>query len=227
MIMTFRTGSSGNGDIQLATYDSGTGLWNTHHEVIDGQAGTYTDALGSSSDRNAYLNGVTIDTTGRFHTTWTWRESAGGSNHDIAYAYSDNGGDTWRNNLGAVVGSIGSPVCLDSPGIHVVEMDRRNTLMNQQTQTVGPGGYVHTVMWHATDENANSVSGFTAEPAAYFHYYRDPATGLWDRTELPTVRAVGSRPDMGHDEDWQPLCHLCRPRQRGWFGGHQGLLHRR
>jgi hypothetical protein len=41
---------------------------------------------------------------------------------------------------------------------------------------------------------------FTTTPAAYFHYFRDPDSGDWTRRDLPTDRAVGSRPDMAYDQ---------------------------
>lgn len=203
MVMTYRTGGSGNGDIQFSSYDSVSGQWDTPHEIIDGQAGFYSDATGSSGDRNAYLNDVSVDATGRIHTTWTWREGAGGTNHDIMYAYSDDDGSTWRNGAGGQVASVGSPINLNSPGITFQTMDRRNSLMNQQTQTVDNDGRVHAVMWHATDANANSLGGSEFNPgaSAYFHYFRDPTSGVWDRVQLPNEEGVGSRPFVAHDAD--------------------------
>lgn len=210
MFMAYRTGGSGNGDMNFATYDAGTGLWDTPHQVI-GSTGTYSDALGTSTSRNGYTNGFDVGPDGTIHVTWTWRESAGGANHDINYAYSNDGGDTWRNNAGTIIGTVGSPITINSPGIIIDdgnagngvlgEMDRRNTLMNQQTQAVDLDGRVHAIMWHADDAHADSVSGFTTAPAAYFHYYRDPVSGEWARTELPTEREVGSRPQVGYDAD--------------------------
>ncbi|GEM_PF-6101165 len=212
MLMNYRIGSSGNGDVMMATYDTATGRWNTPHQIINGTGGAvYTDALGSSSTRNAYLNGFDVDATERIHVTWTWRESAGGTNHDIDYAYSDDGGTTWRNNSGTVVGTTNAPMRYDSPGLIIDDgnaangllgqIDRRNTLMNQCTQAVDLDGRVHAIMWHADDAHANAVSGFTTAPAAYFHYFRNPTTGAWNRRELPTTRAVGSRPDVAYDAD--------------------------
>lgn len=102
IIINYRTGGSGGGSQYIATYDATTGLWDTPHEFINGTNSIfYDDDYGTSSNnRNAYLNGLDIDTTGRLHTTWTWRETAtGSSNHDIMYAYSDDGGDTWRNEM--------------------------------------------------------------------------------------------------------------------------------
>jgi autotransporter-associated beta strand protein len=203
MYFNYRTGGSGAGNQFIATFNHSTGLWNTPHEFINGTNSIfYSDPYGSNSNnRNAYVNGLDVDSTGRLHTTWTWRETAtGSSNHDIMYAYSDDGGDTWRNNAGNVVGTVGSPMNMNSPGITIVPMNRGNTLMNQQTQAVDLDNRVHMIMWHKRDDAA-PVTGFTTAPAAYFHYYRDPTTGVWDRTELPTTRAVGSRPDMAYDEN--------------------------
>ena len=210
LFMTYRVGGSGSGDIMFAAYDEAKGMWAAPHEIIDGRDGIlYTDPQGSSTTRNPYLNGIDIDVTGRIHVTWTWRESAGGTNHDILYASSDDGGWTWRNGAGDVVGTAGSPIRIDKSGLMIDDgdpangslgqIDRRNTLMNQQTQAVDRDGRVHLIMWHADDANANTVSGFTTAPAAYFHYFRDPVTGGWERRELPTTFAVGSRPDMACD----------------------------
>jgi hypothetical protein len=210
LFMTYRTGGSGGGDIMFTAYDEAKGMWAAPHEIIDGRDGiSYSDPQGSSTTRNAYLNGVDIDSSDRIHLTWTWRESAGGTNHDILYTYSDDGGWTWRNNAGGVVGTASSPIRIDKPGLRIDDgnpangvlgqIDRRNTLMNQQAQVVDADGRVHLVMWHADDARRNTVTGFTTNPAAYFHYFRDPATGAWARRELPTSHRVGSRPDMGTD----------------------------
>jgi autotransporter-associated beta strand protein len=210
MLMNYRTGSSGNGNVWMSTYRANTGLWDAPHQIIDGTATgvSYSDPYGeTSTNRNAYINGMNVDGTGRIHMSWVWRETAtGGSNHDISYAYSDDGGDTWRNNAGAVVGTLASPMTMqpqsanNSLGLIVVPMNRGNTLMNQQAQTADEVGGVHMVMWHKTDAAAPQT-GFTAAPSAYFHYYRNPATGVWTRNDLPTTRAVGSRADMAYDGD--------------------------
>ncbi len=217
MVFNYRTGSSGSGNVWMTTYRAATGLFDAPHIIIDGTATgvSYSDPYGTtSSDRNAYINGMNIDGTGRIHMTWVWRETAtGGSNHDISYAYSDDGGDTWLNNAGGVVGTIANPITMEaqsgnnSKGLIVVPMDRGNTLMNQQTQTADNFGGVHMVMWHKTDD-APKQTGFTTTPAAYYHYFRDPATSQWTRNSLPTLRAdgvtplvVGSRPDMAYDGD--------------------------
>lgn len=218
LVAVYRTGVSGNGDTNFVSYNSGTNpiggvpnqRWDSPHKVIDGtssSAGNYSDAYNTanSNRRNAYLNGVSAGSDGILHMTWTWRESNQGANHDIMYAFSEDGGSTWRNNEGIVVAdqATGQTINLNSQGIRVVELDRTNSLMNQQAQTVDPFGGVHTLMWHRRfDEigfewNAGEV--FDKPDSAYYHYFRDPATGDWIRNQLPTSIPVGSRPRMAHD----------------------------
>jgi hypothetical protein len=202
MKMVFRTGTSGDGQTFMATYDRTTETWTSPQMFINGRDGqSYSDPYGSSSNnRNAYLNGVDFDASGRMHSTWTWRESAGGTNHDIMYAYSDDGGSTWKNNDGVTVGTPGSPIQSNSAGVTVVSLDRGNTLMNQQTQVVDADGAVHTVMWHRRDE-VSPFTGFDATRAGYFHYYRDPGKTLladyFDGTGLALNGTTPSRTSSG------------------------------
>ena len=196
MYMSFRTGYSGNGDMNLTRYHADTGMWDTPHQIING----------TSIDVNPYLNCVDVDGNGRIHITWTWRASASGTNYNIMYVYSDNGGATWRNGAGASLGTI---VYSTSPGILIDDDDSGNgvlggvsinsSLMNQQTQAVDLQGRVHVVMWHADDAHRDLVSGFNTTVSQYYHYWRDPASGVWTRTELPTEHGVGSRPDLAYD----------------------------
>jgi hypothetical protein len=219
LIAEYRTGGSGNGDTNFLSYNSsnatnGNGVpnqrWGASHEVIDGtssSAGNYSDAYDTSNSarRNAYLNGIDSDASGVLHMTWTWRESTQGANHDIMYAYSENGGDTWKNNDGAVVADAdsGLTININSPGVKVVDLDRTNSLMNQQGQTVDQNGGVHALMWHRRfDESGfewEEGEVFSKSDSAYYHYYRDPLDGEWDRNQLPTIESVGSRPQIGYD----------------------------
>ncbi len=220
LIAEYRTGGSGNGDTNFLSYNSSSSTsggipnqrWGSSHEVIDGtsnSAGNYSDAYdtSNSSTRNAYLNGIDAGTDGKLHMTWTWRESTQGANHDIMYAYSEDGGDTWKNNVGTIVAdkTAGQTIHLNSPGIKVVELDRTNSLMNQQGQTVDQFGGVHALMWHRRfDEPGYEWEAgeiFDRSDSAYYHYYRNPVTGDWERNQLPTSESVGSRPRIGHDSN--------------------------
>ena len=217
-VAVHRRGSSGNGDTLFTRYNSGTTVnsdgvlnqrWSDSHVVIDGNAGSYTDDFNDtiSTNRNPYLNGIDAGPDGTLHMTWTWRESPSDPNHDILYAYSEDGGNIWRNNDGQIVANKATGLTIDvnSPGIEVVELDRRESLINQQAQTVDGNGVIHALMWHRRDDDVNGefdfVEGerFVGAKSAYYHYHRDPITGEWLRNQLPTSERVGSRPKLGHD----------------------------
>jgi hypothetical protein len=217
----YRTGGSGSGDTYFLSYNSGSTAnedgvlqqrWSDSHKVIDGRsrdASSYTDGYNNSSSdtRNAYLNGIDAGADGRLHMTWTWRETPSDPNHGIMYAYSDDGGSVWRNNNGTVVANkaTGQTINLDSQGIEVVGLDRTQSVMNQQGQTVDQFGGVHALMWHRRDDGVNGefdwVEGerFNGRKSAYYHHFRDPLTGEWTQSQLPTSERVGTRPKIGHD----------------------------
>lgn len=216
-VAVHRDGSSGNGDTLFTRYNSGTTTtsdgvinqrWSGTHTVIDGNAGSYQDAFNNttSSNRNAYLNGIDAGPDGTLHLTWTWRESPSDPNHDILYAYSEDGGNIWRNNDGQIVANraTGQTINVNSP-VEVVNLDRTQSLINQQAQTVDGDGVIHALMWHRRDDGINGefdfVQGerFSGAKSAYYHYHRDPTTGQWLRNQLPTSERVGSRPKIGHD----------------------------
>lgn len=217
-VIVYRTGGSGNGDTHFLIYNSSgetnsSGVinqrWSDSHVLIDGNAGTYSDPFtsGNSTSRNAYLNGVDTGPDGTLHMTWTWRENSSDPNHDIMYAFSEDGGDTWKNNNGVTIAdkSTGQSINLNSPGVNIVDLDRTQSVMNQQGQAVDANGFVHVLMWHRRDDGVNGefdwVPGerFAASKSAYYHYHRDPATGVWARNQLPTSRRIGTRPKIGYD----------------------------
>lgn len=218
-VAVHRDGTSGNGDTLFTRYNSNSvtnsdGVinqrWSGTHTVIDGNAGTYSDAFNNttSNNRNAYLNGIDAGPDGTLHMTWTWRESPSDPNHDILYAYSEDGGDIWRNNNGQIVANraTGQTINVNSP-VEVVNLDRTQSLINQQAQTVDGNGVIHALMWHRRDDDVNGefdfVPGerFNGSKSAYYHYHRDPITGEWLRNQLPTSERVGSRPKIGHDSN--------------------------
>ncbi|MBN1515126.1 BNR repeat-containing protein [Candidatus Sumerlaeota bacterium] len=96
LLFGYRYGASGSGDIYLVDYDGATQLWSNRRQVIN-RNGYYSDSLGSSTSRNAYMNSWTFGPDGNLHGTWCWRETAGGANHDLCHAFSDDGGVTWYN----------------------------------------------------------------------------------------------------------------------------------
>lgn len=90
LLLLYRDGASGNGNLVLDRYDTKTKTWSRLHDnLIDGEG-----------KRNAYWQAA-LDDQGTFHLSWTWRESPDvASNHDIAYARSRDGGKTWETSAG-------------------------------------------------------------------------------------------------------------------------------
>ena len=161
----YRQGGSGNGDRMLVDYHAETGTW-VDTRQIDSRQGLFQDAMGESRSRCSYPNGYDYGPKGRLHATWVWRESSQGSNHDLMYAYSEDRGKTWLNNLGE---ALSEPAHVNSPGVTVVNISRAHGLMNTHGQAVDSQGRVHVVMWHCSDQSlqqpaANRVSIGGARP---------------------------------------------------------------
>jgi len=208
LVMNRRVGISGNGDQLLQAYvpitGSAGGNW-LGQRLFLARGGNYQ----GSTDRNAYINAVDFGPDGKIHVTWTWREGASTSNHDICYAYSEDNGVTWRNNAGELIAdtATGQSINLDSPGIKIKSLDMNQLLINQQAQCVTPDGTVHALMLHRRAESAYEYPNVTTAPystlaTAYYHYFRNPDTGVWSQRRLPVdLYPVGSRPKIGYDAD--------------------------
>lgn len=207
LLFNYRTDGSSNGSNWLASYQPGSANYaapilvtvkdGTYTGVANTREGTFT-----SSSRNAYANGFDFGSDGKLHYTWTWRESAVSSNHDICYAYSPDRGVKWYNNAGTLIAdtSLGQKIRVDTPGIVVVPLDGRQQLINAQAQCVDDFGRVHVLAYHRRQEPGFEWTlgdgAFSGPDTAYFHYFRSPITRTWTRTRLPVTYPVGSRPDV-------------------------------
>ena len=196
----YRQGGSGNGDRMLVDYDGETGKWGNTQQ-IDSRKGLFKDGLGERLSRCSYPNGYDYGPGGKLHMTWVWRESSQGSNHDLMYAYSEDGGNTWLNNAWK---TLPEPAGVNSPGIKVAEIGRAYGLMNTHGQAVDSRGRIHVVMWHCTNESLQAAGSKPGEhrwgpPEArrYYHYFRG-REGRWHWRELPWV--AGNRPKIFIDK---------------------------
>jgi len=90
LLFFYRNGASGKGNLVINKYNTKTKQWNQlQQNLIDGE-----------SLRNAYWQAC-VDAAGTIHISWVWRETADvGSNHDICYAKSADGGNTWVTSTG-------------------------------------------------------------------------------------------------------------------------------
>jgi hypothetical protein len=211
LIFNRRMGVSGNGDQYFQFYNPVTGAWSPKVQFIN-RSGTYvgTDPFGTTrtcTERCAYINGLDFDTNGRIHVTWTWRESVSQyGNRDICYAYSPDMGTNWFNNAGTLIAntSLGQTITQGSTGITVMPLDMRQLLINQQAQCVDKSGRVHVLMLHRRQEAGYEPSVYSAQFStkftAYYHYFRDPGTGVWTQRRIPPeFYPPGSRPKIGFD----------------------------
>ena len=196
----YRRGGSGNGDRMLVDYDPHSGQWENTRQIDSGD-GMFRDGMGESGSRCSYPNGYDYGPEGLLHATWVWREDAQGSNHDLMYAWSDDGGVTWYNNNGRL---LNEPAHVNSTGIKVVDIGREYGLMNTHGQAIDKEGRVHVIMWHCTDETLEKAGSEPGEfrwgaPEArrYHHYWRD-LNGNWQHHQLPWI--AGDRPKLFVDE---------------------------
>jgi hypothetical protein len=185
----------------LVDYDPKKGSW-SGTRMIDSREGTFEDAMGESASRCSYPNGYDYGPSGKLHATWVWRESSQGANHDLCYAYSEDGGRTWRNSSGE---PIEGPPRVDSPGLVVVPISRAHALMNTHGQAVDSEGRIHAVMWHCTDESLAAAGSRPGEhrwgppEARRYHHYWRAADGAWRHRELP--ERSGTRPKLFIDRN--------------------------
>ncbi len=196
----YRNGSSGNGSWLAYDYNGTTRAWSNGRQIDDGAVGTYFGTVTSGdANRNNYPNGFTYDANGRLHSVFTWREGAtGAANHDLMYVYSDDGGNVWRNNAGAVVASAatGQRFNLNSPGLIVRSLSESQSLMNQQGQAVDHANRIHSIGWHRDPAKPNTGGVWRPDESSYFHNWRDDL-GNWHEARLPGN--VGQRPKIFFD----------------------------
>jgi len=197
----YRRGGSGNGDRMLVDYDPVLGSWKNTRQIDSGD-GTFTDKMGKSDSRCSYPNGYNYGPEGKLHATWVWRESSQGANHDLVYVYSDDKGNTWKNNEGVSLVEIPH---VNSPGVIVHPISRDLGLMNTHGQTVDSKGRVHVVMWHCSEETIRKAGSEPGEfrwgpPEArrYHHYWRD-INGKWNHFEMDW--RAGNRPKIFTDKN--------------------------
>lgn len=212
LLLTMRRGQSGDGAWWMYPYDANAHAWRAGHQYDDGRNAVYDATTPPSAERCAYPNGWTFGPDGTLHVSYVYRENFGegrggnGTNHDIYYVQSPDGGRTWKSTAGDVVSSIdgragGEAVpkqfSLTSPGLRVVALDQNSSLMNQQTQAVDARGGFHMLMWHRDPAKVSPpFKLWEPEESSYFHYWRSP-DGKWTTNVLPGT--AGARARLGFD----------------------------
>ncbi len=136
LVFAYRSGSSGNGNMVLNSYDLKTRRWSRLQDVlIDGEG-----------ERNAYWQ-MFVDEKGRFHVSWVWRENGGvETNHDLCYARSDDGGHTWKKSTGE---PYRLPITL-ADAEYAWRIPQSSDLMNQTSMCADADGRPYIVNYWTT-----------------------------------------------------------------------------
>ncbi|KAK1623197.1 hypothetical protein BDP81DRAFT_465425 [Colletotrichum phormii] len=179
MFFSIRNGKAGLGDDLLYIYRAATGIQN-----------------------NPYVHGMDYR-DGKLHTTWVYRgfvhydgwddpldakhkQQAGPNgaenNHNICYAYSNDGGYTWKNGQDESIASLkeGGSITPDCPVLVAFEIPKGRGLTNQEARAV--------------DQEGGSL---------WKHYYRFPHVRTWTQNiigPVPSPRrgrlAIGKTGDL-------------------------------
>lgn len=113
----YRDGWSGNANCVINKYDIETKSWSRLHDNL----------ISGESTRSAYWQSC-VDNNDVIHVSWVWRESSDvASNHDMCYAKSSDGGQTWYKSTGEqytlpITASTAETIC---------DISQNSELMNQ------------------------------------------------------------------------------------------------
>ncbi|NLD93192.1 MAG: hypothetical protein GX639_11055 [Fibrobacter sp.] len=181
LVLTVRIGVSGHSDNKIWKYKN-DGTWQNLGQFIEGDY--------NGGNCTAYFHGLRFDKNNRLYAVWCWREDGSGEmNHDLMFAYSDDYGDIWHNNLGGIVARAGKIfINQDSVSCKVWTIPTSTGLINQESMTVDKQGRVHVL-------SRENVAGKNVQ----MHYFRD-TIGTWHRvnTNIPT-KIWDNRSSIGCD----------------------------
>jgi len=184
LLLFFRVGTAFDGRIWMSKYSPAGWLepWQ-----VTASTGSYKLDGKTSAGRNAYLNNPCIDSKGRIHLSWIWRE--GGTlkdaQHDLCYMHSDDGGRTFLNQRGEVVTKDRTLAGVDSADLTLWPISARRGLKNQQAMAIDSNGRPHIVMWYLADSEPDiAVAAKDHTKSKYYHFWQS-ADGKWHKQELP------------------------------------------
>ncbi len=146
----YRDGQSGNGRLCLDRYDPSTHAWTTLHAPL-------LEGAGRSSP---YWWRPEVSADGVLHLAWCWRDSPdAATNHDIYYARSRDGGQTWENSAGA---PLAMPITVQSNAM-VFAIAKGQNLINSCSLATDAQGRPHIAYY------CNGPDGVPQ----YFHLWFD------------------------------------------------------
>lgn len=178
VLLYFRSGGAGNGDMRLMRYDARTHAWGPIRQISSAK-GRFQ---GQDSTRNPYLSGpFQIGRDNSLHVAWLFREArcagvAGPEcNHDLYYAKSVDQGRNWLRGDGSPIADTDRSqlISIDNIGgpVVAIPMDQRPSNVSNTSAYDDRTGAMHVLIKH------RAVPG-DGKSAASFHYVGD-AAGKW------------------------------------------------
>ncbi len=126
ILFLYRNGASGSGDLVINKYDTKTKIWSR----------LQSNLISGEGKRNAYWQAY-VDNLGTIHLSWVWRESPDvASNHDMAYACSKDGGQTWESSKGV---KYNLPITLETAE-YAAKIPQKSELINQTSMSADENG---------------------------------------------------------------------------------------
>ena len=126
LLFAYRSGASGRGNLVLNRYSLKTRQWERVQDIlIDGE-----------NLRNAYWQ-LYVYAKGPIHLSWVWRETwLVETNHDLCYARSFDGGETWYKTTGEI---YELPIRLDNAE-YACRIPQNSELINQTSMSADAEG---------------------------------------------------------------------------------------
>lgn len=133
LIFVYRSGISGRGNLVMNRYDIARHRWKRVQDIlIDGEG-----------QRNAYWQ-LYVDEAGMIHLSWVWRETwMVETNHDLCYACSPDGGETWYKSTGE---RYELPVRKDNAE-YACRIPQNSELINQTSMSTDADGHPYIVTY--------------------------------------------------------------------------------
>jgi hypothetical protein len=127
LILMYRDGASGNGNLVVNHYDTKSKTWSQMHANL----------ISGENERNAYWQAC-VDGSGSIHISWVWRETGDvATNHDLCYARSDDGGKTWKKSDGS---DYALPITASTAEI-AMKIPQKHELINQTSMCTDDEGH--------------------------------------------------------------------------------------
>jgi hypothetical protein len=155
----YRDGASGNGTLCLNRYDADSKSWKAvQHPLIDGEGKC-----------NPYWWRPSIAADGTIHLGWCWRDTPNAeNNHDLCYAMSKDGGQTWLRSDGK---TQGLPITQENAEV-IDAIPKGSNLINQCSSSVDAQGHCHLAQYF------NDPDGIPQ----YFHEWFDGSA--WHKNQV-------------------------------------------